>query len=114
MWPVWLSVAGWNLVIFFAALVVMQRDSVRAECVRKAQGAPCLRRGSSARESENLPLRLIFRPGARQNCRSGVGCGLAQERFDFCIGHRFGKVIPLKNIAATALDRKSTRLNSSH
>ena len=40
---------------FFAALVVMQRDSVRAECVRKAQGAPCLGRGSSALESDNLP-----------------------------------------------------------
>ena len=31
-----------------------------------------------------------------------MGRGLAQERFDFCVGHRFGKVIPLKNIAATA------------
>ena len=28
---------------------------------------------------------------------------MAQENFDFCIGHRFGKEIPLKNIAATAL-----------
>ncbi len=27
-----LAVAGWKLVIFPAALVVLQRDSVRAEC----------------------------------------------------------------------------------
>ena len=28
---------------------------------------------------------------------------MAQESFDFCMGHRFGKVIPLKNIVATTL-----------
>ena len=40
---------------FFAALVVLQRDSVRAECVRKAPEAPCLGRQSSALGSEGLP-----------------------------------------------------------
>lgn len=33
---------------------------------------------------------------------------MAQERFDFCVGHWFGKVIPLKNIAATAGMRTKT------
>jgi len=35
---------------------------------------------------------------------------MTQERFDFCKGHRFGKIIPLKNIAVTALQEIHLRL----
>jgi hypothetical protein len=93
----------WETSHFFAALVVMQRDSVRAECVRKAQGAPCLGRWSSALESENLPYRLIFRTGTRHNCRSGTGKRDGSGKFRFL--HRasaWQSNTPAK-LAATAL-----------
>jgi hypothetical protein len=55
-----------------APVSVMQRDSDRADCVRKAQGVPCLGKWSSALQSENLSYRLNFRIGAGPNCRSST------------------------------------------